>query len=115
MIAFEVKLNGERVCISGADDLAVLNTNVSAVGKLGKETVPARTDSTTSCVIHYSVGGLTSRPDADKNVHAFWESSAPLKVGDVIENKVLETDNVDCPKSQTKAVRSFGGSRTPRA
>src|SRR5688500_6127350 len=34
MIAFEVKVNGRRVCIAGADDLAVLNTIISASGKL---------------------------------------------------------------------------------
>jgi hypothetical protein len=42
MIAFEVTLNGNRICIAGGDDLAVLNTIITASGKLGAKTVPAR-------------------------------------------------------------------------
>ena len=55
MIALEVSLNGKRVCIAGAEDLAVLTTSVTAVGKLGRKTVPARPDETGG-QIHYSVG-----------------------------------------------------------
>jgi hypothetical protein len=46
MIAFEVTLNGKRVCIAGAEDLAVLSTIISASGRLGPKTVPARPDDT---------------------------------------------------------------------
>jgi hypothetical protein len=104
MIALEVRKNGKRVCVAGADDLAVLTTCVSAVGKLGKKTVPARPDETTG-EIHYHVGGLTSRPDPDKDVHLKWKSVAPLKIGDVIEIRILETKKVDRASSRTKAKR----------
>ena len=104
MIALEVKRNGKRVCIAGADDLAVLSAHVTAVGKLGKKTVPARPDDTTG-EIHYSVGGLTRRPDPRKDVHVEWKSIAPLRVGDVIQVKILETKNVDRATSRTKAQR----------
>ena len=104
MIALEVKRNGKRVCIAGADDLAVLSAHVTAVGKLGKKTVPARPDDTTG-EIHYSVGGLTARPDPKKDVHLKWKSVAPLRVGDVIEVRVLETEKVDRATSRTKAKR----------
>ena len=102
MIALEVRKNGKRVCIAGAEDLAVLAANISAVGKLGKKTVPARPDETTG-EIHYSVGGLTSRPDPDKDVHLRWKSVAPLKIGDVIEVRILETERVDRATSRVKA------------
>jgi hypothetical protein len=104
MIALEVRKNGKQVCVAGADDLAVLTTCVSAVGKLGKKTVPARPDETTG-EIHYHVGGLTSRPDPDKDVHLKWKSVAPLKIGDVIEIRILETEKVDRASSRTKAKR----------
>jgi len=104
MIALEVRKNGKRVCVAGADDLAVLTTSVTAVGKLGKKTVPARPDETTG-EIHYSVGGLTSRPDPNKDVHLRWQSVAPLKIGDVIEVRILETEKVDRASSRTKAKR----------
>jgi hypothetical protein len=104
MIALEVKLNGKRVCIAGADDLAVLTAHVTACGKLGKKTVPARPDDTTG-EIHYSVGGLTARPDPERDVHVRWRSVAPLKVGDIIEVRILETEKVDRATSRTKAKR----------
>ena len=62
MIAFEVTLNGERVCVAGANDLSVLTTIVSASGKLGTKTVPPKPNDGTR-YIEYSVGGLTSRPN----------------------------------------------------
>ena len=104
MIALEVRKNGKRVCIAGAEDLAVLSTSISAVDKLGKKTVPARPDETTG-EIHYSVGGLTARPDPKKDVHMNWKSVAPLRIGDVIEVRILETEKVDRAKSRTKAKR----------
>ena len=104
MIALEVRKNGKRVCIAGAEDLSVLSTNIAAVGKLGKKTVPARPDDTTG-EIHYSVGGLTARPDPKKDVHMRWKSVAPLRVGDVIEVRILETEKVDRATSRTKTKR----------
>jgi hypothetical protein len=102
MIALEVRKNGKRICVAGADDLAVLTASVTAVGKLGKKTVSARPDETTS-QIGYSVGGLTSRPNPDKDVHLRWKSVAPLKVGDILEVRILETEKVDRATSRLKA------------
>ncbi len=102
MIAFEVGLNGKRVCIAGADDLCVLTTNISAVGKLGTNTVPSRRDDT-PVEIHYSVGGLTARSDPRKNVHMKWKSVERLGIGDVIQVRIVETDKADRAKSRTKA------------
>ena len=104
MIAFEIRLNGKRICIAGADDLAVLSAHVTAVGKLGAKTVPARPDDSEGTV-HYSVAGLTARPDANKDVHLRWKSIAPLQIGDVVEVRVLKVKKADRPKSRTKAVR----------
>jgi hypothetical protein len=100
MIAFEVSLNGKRVCIAGAEDLGVLNAIVSACGRLGKKTAPARPDETHD--IFYSVGGLTSRRDPKKNVHLDWKSIAPLRVGDTVQVRVIETQKADRAKSRTK-------------
>ena len=116
MIALEVILNGKRVCIAGADDLGVLTAHVTACGKLGRKAVPARPDDATA-EIHYSVGGLTSRADFQKDVHVSWKSVAPLRVGDVIQVKILETDRTDRATSRHKAKRRTGeqsGSRQRR-
>jgi len=117
MIALEVSLNGKRVCVAGADDLAVLSAHVTACGKLGRKTVPARPDETTG-EIHYSVRGLTARPDAKKDVHLIWKSIASLRVGDIIQVRALETDKADPPKSKTKAnktVQRTGASRSAQS
>ncbi len=104
MIALEVSLNGKCVCVAGAEDLGVLTTNVSAVGKLGKKTVRARPDETTG-EIFYAVGGLTSRPDPRKDVHLTWKAVTPLRIGDILQVKILETDKVDRATSRQKARR----------
>jgi hypothetical protein len=107
MIAFEVRLNGRRICIAGAEDLAVLSTIVTASGKLGPKTVPARPDDTNG-EIFFSVGGLTARRDPEKDVHVRWKSITPLTVGDVIQVKVLDVKKADPAKSRTKAARKRG-------
>lgn len=105
MIAFEVRLNGKRICTAGAEDLAVLNTTINACGKLGRKTVPARPDDTHGEVF-YSVGGLTARPDPEKDVHVRWKSIAPLKVGDMIQVKVVDVKKADRAKERIKASTS---------
>ena len=115
MIALEVKLNGKRVCLAGAEGLGVLGASVSAVGKLGKRTVPARPDETAD--LFYSVGGLTSRPHPRADVHVNWQSVAPLKIGDKIEVRIIETDRADRARSRRKAKPRNGepsGSRQRR-
>jgi hypothetical protein len=105
MIAFEVKLNGKRICIAGAEDLCVLSANISASGKLGLKTVPARPDDESARDLFYSVGELTRRPDPKKDVHLRWKSVAPLRVGDILEVRVLQVGKADRPKSRIKAER----------
>jgi hypothetical protein len=102
MIAFEVKKNGQLVCVAGAEDMGVLSTIISAGGKLGNKSALARPDATTP-EIHYSVGGLTRRPDSDKDVFVDWLSISPLEVGDVIEVRIIETDQADRAKSRKRA------------
>lgn len=107
MIAFEVRLNGKRICIAGAEDLAVLTTIITASGKLGPKTVPAWRDDT-SGEVFYSVGGLTARPDPAKDVHVRWKPTTPLKVGDVVQVKVLDVKKADRARSRKKPVRKRG-------
>lgn len=103
MIAFEVSLNGNRVCVAGAEDLAVLTAGVTAVGKLGEKTV--RPGSAETADIFCNVGGMTGRPDSGKDVFVNWLSTSPLQMGDVIQIKVVETDKADRAKSRKNAAR----------
>jgi len=104
MIALEVCVNGKKICVAGTEDLGVLSANVTACGILGKKTVRVRPDET-SGEIFYSVGGLTSRPDPEKDVHIKWKSITPLNVGDVIQIRILETETVDRAISRKRANR----------
>jgi hypothetical protein len=104
MIAFEVTLNGKRICVAGAEDLSVLSTIITASGILGAKTVPARTGNVRAEVF-YTVGGLTARADPEKDVHLQWKEIAPLQVGDVIRVKVLEAKKADRAKFRKRAVR----------
>ena len=110
MLAFEVTLNGKRVCIAGAEDLAVLSTIISASGRLGPKTVPARPDDTSSS-IYYSVGGLTGRKDPKKDVHLRWQSIVDLAVGDILQIRILETDLVDPPRRRENAEKKVRQAR----
>lgn len=110
MIAFEVRLNGKRVCVAGAQDLRVLTAHVTACGKLGMKTVPARPDEGAPDIF-YSVTGLTARAGAKKDVHLRWKSVEPLKIGDLVEVRVFEAAKADRPKSRAKAVWKRGNTR----
>ncbi|SRR5260370_41819779 len=111
MIAFEVKLNGKRICIAGAEDLCVLSANIAAAGILGVKTVPAGRDHNSAPDFFYSVGGLTRRPNPKKDVHVRWKSVAPLRVGDMLEVKVVVVRKADRPKSRERAERRPGKRR----
>ena len=105
MIAFEVILNGKRICIAGAEDLCVLTANMTATGKLGKKTVyeGLPDDTVPEVHLHYSIGGLTRRRNPDKDVHLSWKSVRRLRVGDSLEVRVVEVRKADQPKSQVSA------------
>lgn len=94
MIALRVTLNGKLVCVAGADDLAVLNTIVGAVGNLGSKTKRQRDE---PMEIYLSVGGLTARAEGrDENLD--WTERLELRTGDRIEVEVMEAREVDPPK-----------------
>jgi len=102
MIALEVRKNGKRVCIAGSDDMTVLSADITALGKLGKKSIPRRPNDAPQ--ISYSVGGLTPRANG-KDIYPKWKLAAPLRVGDVIEVRILETEKVDRARSRNTAKR----------
>jgi hypothetical protein len=90
MIALEVKINGQRVCVAGADDLHVLNASFGIGGKLGPNTKTAR-DSGIAPTPTLHVGGVTSSPDRDGD-HLRWARSAVVSIGDVVELRFIDVD-----------------------
>ena len=98
MIALKTTLNGQQICIAGAEDLCVLHSIVNAVGKLGDLSNP-RGDSNNPPDIFLSVGGLTGRANADDE-HLCWTEHHALSVGDEILITVVEATEADLPISR---------------
>ena len=96
MIALRVTVNGEHLCVAGAEDMAVLNAIVNAVGNLGAHTKRHRADETP--VIYLRVGGLTGRADG-QDEHLTWTDELPLKPGDKVEVEVLDIAEVEPPQN----------------
>lgn len=102
MIAYEVRVNGKKICIAGAGDLSVLSANVTAAGKLGPRTMrPSASDDSNEILLR--VGGLTGRLDESRNVHLDWTSFVDLSVGDVVQIKVIDVRKADRPRSRRSA------------
>ena len=83
MRAFEVSLNGKRLCIAGIRNDGVLTTNVTyaPVRKRGETRV--------------YIGGLILPEDE----HVFWKQST-LRLGDELRIKIVEKSSVDRPHTR---------------
>jgi hypothetical protein len=93
MRAFEVALNGKKLCLAGIGDDGVLTTIVSWVTRGGKGDSFLR------------VGGLIT----PVNEHVAWTEHKPLRVGDQVKIRVVEKSVVDEPAHRagpTKQLRS---------
>jgi len=87
MRAFEISLNGKKLCLAGIGSDGVLSTIVNWVAKRGEGD------------LFLEVGGLITPP----NEHVSWEQQKPLRVGDRIQVKIVETNSVDEPKRRRRA------------
>jgi hypothetical protein len=90
MIAFEVSLNGKRVCLAGIGNNGVLSQHVTWVGRKGVRSPLPR--------LH--VGGL----DTETDEHVVWaEDSIPtLKKNDVVTIRIVDVEHVDIPTERYK-------------
>ena len=81
MRAFEVSVNGERLCLAGIGDDGVLTTIVNWLARPGDGS------------LHLEVGGLIS-PTKE---HVTWVRQKPLSVGDNVQVKIVEIEAADNP------------------
>ena len=84
MQAFEVHLNGKRLCKAGIDGDSVLSASVNAL---------SREDSHD---LFLQVGGLITASE-DRLI---WQGHLALTVGDEIALRIVETDAVDIPEQR---------------
>jgi hypothetical protein len=88
MIAFEVHLNGEKLCTAGLGDVGVISAILSW---RGNQPYKDRTMAATAA-IEFSVRGLTS-PAGE---HVRW-ADPKVQVGDEIRIRVINSDRPDAP------------------
>jgi hypothetical protein len=83
MRAFDISLNGKRLCCVGIGEDGVLSTTITYV--------PFRRRRETRLY----VGGLVM----PQNEHVFWKKST-LRVGDEMRLKIVEKESVDKPRKR---------------
>ena len=85
MRAFEIFLNGKRLCLAGIGKDGVLSTTITHV--------PFRKRRETRLY----VGGIVLPQDE----HVFWRQSN-LRIGDELRLKIVEKETVDEPRERTR-------------
>jgi hypothetical protein len=101
MRAFDIRLNGKRICVAGIQKDGVLTTTLTYV--------PFRKRRETRLY----VGGL----EVEKDEHLFWRE-AILHTGDELRVRIIETKTVDSPAkrfSRDRVAQVEAGKRQVRA
>lgn len=101
MIAFEISVDGEKLCTAGVSDLGVTSVLASWVRRAARnaasgEPIPGGFEEE----LRLEVGGLTHDPDGAA-VQLKWLQE-PLHVGQRITLAVVETNQVDPPRSRNR-------------
>jgi hypothetical protein len=91
MIAFEVHLNGKKLCTAGVGQLGVLSACMSWRAQPYKKGGPPVAE-----YLRLDVGGL-----ANSGEHLRW-LDRKLKRGDLVSIKVVEVDSVDKPRERQR-------------
>jgi hypothetical protein len=91
MIAFEVFLNGNKVCTAGVGDLGVLTAMLTWVRREGKNT-ESKESRNVEEELTLNVGGFVS----SKNEHVRWTDDK-LTVGDEVCIRIINLESVDPP------------------
>src|SRR5689334_14123128 len=90
MVAFEVRLNGKKLCRAGVSELGVLTTVLTWVRRQ-----PGATGGRTVKELRLEVGGLDSS-GRYAGQHSRWVRRR-LRVGDRVSVKIVEAGRVDAP------------------
>ena len=90
MRAFEVSVNGDRVCVAGMVERGVLSAHVTWLHQRPDTEYQPNAES-----LELAVGGLASDPSGPSE-HRTWLRRS-LQVGDVIELRVVDATDADAP------------------
>ena len=87
MIAFNVYLNGKKVCTAGMPDDGVLSADVTWVRRPEERKLSKREEST------LVVGGMITPVEE----YVRWVDNHPVRVGDEVRIKIVDAESVDRP------------------
>jgi len=87
MIAFNVYLNGNKLCTAGVGDDGVLSTEVCWFRRIGARKKANLPDEQ----LTLNVGGI----DGAAEEYVRWQESRSLGVGDEIRVEIIDADTVD--------------------
>lgn len=107
-IVLEVWVNGERKALAGEQSLSVLGAHVSAVGKLGSESLGTKRRIEGDADLDVYVGGLTRRGRGRMDEHLRWGPRLKLKPGDEVTIRVLQSEVFDPPTERYPSERVPG-------
>lgn len=81
MKAFQIHLNGKKLCVAGVGENGVLSAIVDCVTMRGRD------------MLQISVGGLIS----SNAEHVRWLEQRKLRTGDQIQVEIVEVESADSP------------------
>src|SRR6266478_9985754 len=101
MIAFDISIDGQKLCTAGVDGAGVLSAIATWVRRASRDAssgapVPSQFDE--HLTLH--VGGMEHDADG-AGVHVTWVDRS-LSVGQQITLAVVDVDSVDAPSSQQR-------------
>jgi hypothetical protein len=122
MIALDIHLNGQRLCLAGADDLTVLNALVGAVGPLGSKVWDSLPLSETPQEAaakgpHFDlhVGGISRRGPDVEDSHLQWCRGVQFGVGDTVTGRVLNIDPAEADRpAEDQPTDAFSSANTEK-
>jgi hypothetical protein len=86
MKAFQLHLNGKKLCVAGVGENGVLSAIVDCVTVRGRD------------MLQISVGGFIS----SKAEHVGWLEQRKLQTGDQIRIKIVEVESADSPRTRRR-------------
>jgi len=115
MVAFDVFLNGERLCVAGVGDFGVLTACVTWVAHTPEKLERLRADGAfehPQTNLNLDIGGM--RDEQASRLHMRW-TDTPLRVGDEIRMRVTDAaevssaaaEYVDAPGMDNEARKSY--------
>ena len=97
MLVLELRVNGKLVSTAGADSLSVLGAHVTALGKLGENSLGTKVLND-GIELQCEMSGLTSRKEEPQDIHLSWFRSDRMEVGDEVTITIKEADSADGPQ-----------------